>query len=144
MLINEWKQANITAKADIMKYIRSQNKVDKKIEQFFECAGISKTISDIDRKNYMKWTQEQQLSHDVILFAAEISSITQNPLAYMNRILQNWASSGVTTLEMAQKQNLSIQGNKKAVGDYEQREYSKEHFERDRLESIQMLEEYYE
>ncbi|MEI6102049.1 MAG: DnaD domain protein, partial [Eubacteriales bacterium] len=86
MLLNEWKQANITQKSDVLKYIRSQNKVDKKIEQFFECAGVSKAISDIDRKNYLKWTQEQQLSHDVILYAAEISSITQNPLAYMNRI----------------------------------------------------------
>ncbi len=144
LLINELKQSAITQKGDIIKYIRSQSKVDQKIEQFFECAGISKAISDIDRKNYLKWTREQHLSHDVILYAAEISSITQNPLAYMNRILQNWASGGVTTLEMAKKQNLSIQGNKKAVGDYEQREYSKEHFERDRIESDNILEGYYE
>lgn len=143
-LLNEWKQGGITQKGDIIKYMRSQNKVDKKIEQVFECAGINKTVSEIDRKNYLKWTQEQMLSHDVLLFAAEISSITQNPLAYMMRILQNWASSGVTTLEKAQKQNLSIQSGKKAVGDYEQRVYSKDHFEKDRMESIQMLEDYYE
>lgn len=144
LLLNELKQAGITQKADILKYIRSQSKLDQKIEQFFECAGINKAVNDIDRKNYLKWTQEQHLSHDVILFAAEISSITQNPLVYMNRILQNWAGSGITTLEMARKQNLSIQSNKKAVGDYEQREYSKEHFEKDKMESVQMLEDYYE
>ena len=144
ILLNEWKQAGITQKADILKYVRSQNKVDKKVQQVFECAGVSKAISDIDRKNYLKWTQEQKLSHDVLLFAAEISSITQNPLAYMSRILQNWASSGVNTLEKAQKQNLSIQSGKKAVGDYEQRVYSKEHFEKDRMESDNILEGFYE
>jgi DnaD and phage-associated domain len=144
LLLNELKQAGITQKAEIVKYIRSQSKLDQKIEQFFECAGVSKAITEIDRRNYLKWTQEQHLSHDVILYAAEISSITQNPLAYLSRILQNWANSGVTTLEMARKQNLSIQSNKKAAGDYEQREYSKEHFEKDRIESDNILEGYYE
>ena len=144
MLLNEWKQAGMTQKVEIVKYMRSQNKVDKKMQQVFECAGINKTISDMDRKTYLKWTQEHQLSHDVLLFAAEISSITQNPLAYMNRILQNWASSGINTLEKAQKQNLSIQSGKKAVGDYEQRTYSKDHFEKDRMESDNILEGFYE
>jgi DnaD/phage-associated family protein len=144
LLLNEWQQAGITQKADILKYVRSQNKVDKKIEQVFECAGINKAVSDIDRKNYLKWTQEQMLSHDVLLFAAEISSITQNPLAYMTRILQNWASSGINTLEKAQKQNLSILSGKKAAGDYEQRVYSKDHFEKDRVDSDNILEGFYE
>ncbi len=143
MLLREWKNANITEKADILKYIRSQNKIDKKMQQVFECAGISKSVSEADRKNYIKWTQEQQLSHDVLLFAAEISSITQNPLAYMTRILQNWAQAGINTLEKAQKQNLSIQ-TKKAAADYEQRSYSKDHFEKDRMESDNILEGYYE
>ncbi len=143
MLLREWKDAEITEKAEILKFIRSQNKVDKKMQQVFECAGISKAVTEADRKNYIRWTQEQRLSHDVLLFAAEISSITQNPLAYMNRILQNWAQGGIDTLEKAQKQNLSIQ-SKKAAGDYEQRNYSKDHFEKDRMESIQMMEDYYE
>lgn len=142
MLLREWGNAGITQKGDVLKLIRSHNKVDKKIEQFFECAGVSKTISDVDRKNYLKWTQEQLLPHDVILFAAEISSITQNPLAYMSRVLQAWAAVGVNTLEMAKKQSLSV--GKKAAGDYEQRAYSKEHFELDRIESDSALEGYYE
>jgi|GEM_PF-808320 len=142
-LLREWKEAGVTEKADILKYIRSQNKVDKKMQQVFECAGISKPVTESDRKIYIRWTQEMQLPHDVLLFAAEISSITQNPLAYMNRILQNWAQNSVNTLEKAQKQNLSIQ-SKKPASDYEQRNYSKDHFEKDRLESIQMMEDYYE
>ena len=142
-LLREWKNANITETADVIKYIRSQNKIDKKLQQVFECAGITKAVSETDRKNYIKWTQDQQLSHDVLLFAAEISSITQNPLAYMTRILQNWAQAGVDTLEKAQKQNLSIQ-TKKAAVDYDQRNYSKDHFEKDRAESDNVLEGYYE
>jgi len=143
MLLREWKEAGVIEKPDILKYIRSQNKVDKKMQQVFECAGINKAVTEADRKNYIKWTQEQQLSHDVLLFAAEISSITQNPLAYMNRILQNWAQGGINTLEKAQKQNLSIQ-TKKAAGDFEQRIYSKDHFEKDRMDSDNILEGYYE
>ena len=142
-LLREWKTAGITEKADILNHIRSQNKVDKKMQQVFECAGISKAVTETDRKNYVKWTQQQKLSHDVLLFAAEISSITQNPLAYMNRILQNWAQGGINTLEKAQKQNLSIQ-TKKSAADYEQRSYSNDHFEKDRLDSDNILEGFYE
>ncbi len=144
-LLREWKKAEITEKEDILKHIRSQNQIDKKMQQVFECAGISKTVTEADRKNYIKWTKEQKLPHDVLLFAADISSITQNPLAYMSRILQNWAQGGVNTLAKAQKQNLSIQSKKAAAeADYEQRSYSKDHFEKDRLDSDSILEGFYE
>lgn len=149
LLLNELKQAGITQKGAIVKYLHSQSEVDQKIRQVFECAGINRAVNDMERKNYLRWTKEQRLSHDVILYAAEISSITQNPYQYMNSVLQSWAGKGVATLEMARKQNLSIQNapsqsGKKAVGDYEQRQYSKEHFEKDRIESDNILEGFYE
>ena len=81
-------------------------------------------MGEADRRTYLRLTQEKGLSHDVLLYAAEYSSLKDRPFEYMMKVLNRWAEEGVDTLEKAQKQNLSNLFAK-APGTME-REYSDE------------------
>ena len=47
------------------------------------------------------------MSTETILLAAEISSLKSRPYSYLNTILTNWHSAGVTSVADAQKQTQS-------------------------------------
>lgn len=106
-ILKEWNAQGIESEEDIKKYLRKQDTIDRKIKQVFDSAGIDRSVSDNDRKTYLKLTQEKGLSHDVFLYAAEYSSIKDKPFEYMMKVLLSWAEQGVNTLEKAKKQNLS-------------------------------------
>lgn len=143
-LLKEWASLGLESEEDIKKYLRKQNTIDRKVKQVYDCAGIGRTVGEADRKNYIRLTKEKGLSHDVLLYAAELSSLFNDPFSYMQKVLSAWAEEGVDTLDKAKKQNLSRAfGQAKDKKSFEQREYTEEQKEQRKADAYAELERLY-
>lgn len=103
-ILTDWYNKRILNAEGAKEYISERQALDEKIEAVFKAAGTPRSITDIHRKAYTKWNGEWGQSHDAILLAAEISSLSENPYRYLNTILTNWHSAGVKTLKDAQRE----------------------------------------
>ncbi len=139
--LKEWKQQGLGTEEEIKKYLRKQNTIDRKIAQVYESAGVTRTIGENDRRTYLRLTQEKGLAHDVLLYAAEYSSLKDRPFEYMMKVLNRWAEEGVDTLEKAQKQNLSNLFAKAPSA--MEREYSEEEKKKRRQDAYADMERLY-
>ena len=66
----------------------------------------------MDRNFYSIWSNDWGFMHEVILYAATLSKDKPNAIPYLNKILSNWNSQGVKTLDKA-KQIKPEEGNEK-------------------------------
>lgn len=103
-VLTDWYNNRIETAQDAEAYIAERQALDSSIDSVFKAAGISRAITDAHRKNYLRWNSEWSLSHDAILLAAEISSLSDNPYRYLGSILTNWHNAGVKTLKDAQRE----------------------------------------
>ncbi|MEA5002240.1 MAG: DnaD domain protein [Christensenella sp.] len=143
-LLKEWAALGLESEEDIKKNLRKQNTLDRKIKQVYDCAGVTKAIADADRKSYMQLTKEKGLSHDVLLYAAELSSLFNDPLSYMRKVLAAWAEEGVDTLDKAKKQNLSRAfADAKTKKSFEQHQYTQEDKKQQELKEYREMERLY-
>ncbi|MDL2236236.1 DnaD domain protein [Christensenellaceae bacterium OttesenSCG-928-K19] len=142
-LLKDWQKQGITGEDDVKKYIRRQDTLERRIKQVYDCAGIKKQIGDADMTFYENCIKQNKMKHDVLMYAAEISSIANEPAAFLRKVLADWAKAGVTTLDMATAQNLShyardIKNNKKS---FEQHNYTKDDLDRQKQNALKKLEE---
>ncbi len=144
-LLKEWRVQGLGNETEIAQYLQKQNTLDEKVKQVYECMGISKPVGDPDRRSYLQYTQECKMAHEVLLFAAEISSLKERPLDFMHRVLGRWAQDGITTLAMAQQQNLTklMSSDKAEQKAYPQRVYSEEEKQKMDEHAMRELEELY-
>jgi DnaD/phage-associated family protein len=103
-VLTDWYNNHILTPAQARRYIAEQKELDTRITSVFDTAGIPKTPTDAHRKIYARWHDTWGLSHDAILLAAEISTLSDNPYRYLNTILSNWHGAGVKTLTDAQRE----------------------------------------
>ncbi len=103
-ILTDWYNNRITSAAGAKTYIEERQALDNRISAVFKAAGISRSVAEVHRKNYIKWNADWGLSSDTILLAAEISSLSDNPYRYLNTIVSNWHDSGVKSLKDAQRE----------------------------------------
>lgn len=103
-VLTDWYNKRILTAEDAVSYISERQALDDCIEAVFKASGISRSVTDIHRKAYTKWSVEWGISADAILLGAEISSLSDNPYRYLNTILTNWHNAGVKTLKDAQRE----------------------------------------
>ncbi len=144
-LLGEWREKGLNTEEEIKKYMRQQNTVEKRIKQVYDCAGIKKMVGDADRKFYLYCINDAKMSHDVLMYAAEISSIANEPASFLRKVLADWSKSRVTTLEQAMTQNLNrFSGDIKNKKTFEQHRYSAEDKEKRKADIIRDMEQLYE
>ena len=94
--------------------------IDKKISNILEHIGVKRNVNSFDRALYETWTQEWNFTDDLIEYATSLSAGKTNAMQYMNKILSNWKSQNVNSLEKAKslsiektndKENLSTNPN---------------------------------
>ena len=103
-ILTEWYNNRISTVSAAKNFIAERQALDQKISSVFKAAGISKMPTDAHRKTYARWNDSWSLSHDAILLAAEVSSLSDNPYRYLNTILTNWHAAGVKSLQDAQRE----------------------------------------
>ena len=141
-LLRAWKSQGVTTTPKIEEYLKNQSEIDGKISQIHDCAGITGPITDSDRKNYRYAVQELALPHELVLYAADVSALKQDPKSYMYKLVASWANEGVTTVEAAKRTMNKQSKAKKAVGDYLQREYDEAYFEQQKKNRLERLKNY--
>ena len=65
--------------------------------------NLTRNVNSIDRNFYSVWINDWQFSFDVIMYAASLSKDKPNAMPYLNKILSNWNSHGVKSLDKAKQ-----------------------------------------
>ena len=92
-------------------YILNISKTDITIAEVLNACGLKRAVNNQDRELYSRWTNVWNMPHDVILYCASISLDKTSPLAYMSKILANWHSADIHTVESAKKQSTTTTDN---------------------------------
>lgn len=105
LLLSKWKERGLTNLEDIKAHIKHRRSIDNEIRAVLERAGEIRDVTPSDRKAYLRWTEEWKLSFELILLAAEYSSMAENKLPFMNKILSSWYESGITSVKQAKAEH---------------------------------------
>ena len=109
-------------------YLARLAATDEKIGTVLAKCGLDRRIIANDRLLFRTWTEDWNLSLELIEYAAEQGAGTNAPMAYVNRLLLQWKNSGVRTVEQARNSKAStaaIAEKKVIIGkDMERRHYT--------------------
>ena len=108
-IINKLFRLGIVSLNSYMQYINDSLAVDEKIKQVLVTLNLSRNVNNMDRNFYQIWTNDWGFADDVILYGAGLSKDKSNAMQYLNKILSNWNSQGVKTLEKAQGTKVETQ-----------------------------------
>lgn len=107
-----------------MNYIHDALAVDEKIKQILLALNLSRNVNNMDRNFYRVWTQDWKFDLDVILFGATLAKDKANSINYLNKILSNWNSQGIRTVEQAGKTKVEQTDNSFIHNNYTQEQIS--------------------
>ncbi len=98
-IVNKMFRMGITSMGGYQKYLADNLSVDGLINEVLKELNLQRTANNTDRKFYNIWANEWGFSQDVILYGASLSKDKANAIAYLNKILSNWNSEGVRTID---------------------------------------------
>ena len=101
-IINKLFKLGIVNTQAYLQYVNDNLAVDEKIKEVLLALNLSRNVNNMDRNFYNTWTNDWGFALDVILYACELSKDKANAMSYLNKILSNWNSQGVKTLDKAQ------------------------------------------
>ena len=84
-------------------FIGEQVAQDERIKKIVEATGRERAVTASDRSYYRTWSGAWGFSDDVILYAAELSAGRSFPASAVNRLLSEWKSQEVHTVEDARR-----------------------------------------
>lgn len=122
--VNRFYKKGLTSAQAIAEYTAEAVSRDESIKSVLQSAGLARGVSSNDRANYKTWTASWGFGDEIILYVASLSASANNPTAYMNRILADFKTKNIFTVEDAKKQ--SVNKPQKVKKDFNQREYTKE------------------
>ena len=123
----------------IEEYMQELILLDKEIKEILEKLGISRMVTNQDRTYYKTWKQDWNLSSELIALGVEMSAGKFQPLQYLNKLLSNWHTNSVKTLDEA-KNYIIPEKMPEKVSKNKGRSYKKEELDAlfDSLEEIEL------
>ena len=123
----------------IEEYMQELISLDKEIKEILEKLGISRMVTNQDRTYYKTWKQDWNLSSELIALGVEMSAGKFQPLQYLNKLLSNWHTNSVKTLDEAKNYIVPEKAPEK-VSKNKGRSYKKEELDAlfDSLEEIEL------
>ena len=123
----------------IEEYMQELISLDKEIKEILEKLGISRMVTNQDRTYYKTWKQDWNLSSEFIALGVEMSAGKFQPLQYLNKLLSNWHTNSVKTLDEAKNYIIPEKAPEK-VSKNKGRSYKKEELDAlfDSLEEIEL------
>ena len=104
-ILSKWKEQGLIKTKDIKDHLKRKKMVLDEIRAVFERAGDSREITPSDQKLFAKWTEEWNLPYEIVLLAAEYSTMAENKPAFINKVLNNWYSSGINSVQAAKAEH---------------------------------------
>ena len=120
---------NLFSIGDIDNSIAELIKKDSDIKQILQKLGIERNVIASDRQLFKIWKTDWHLSNDVIDYAISLSADKYMPMQYLHRLLSQYHSQNITTVDEAKKvktfepsNNKSASSKKPQARDYSQKE----------------------
>ena len=144
-LLQSWKEKGLDTINEVEGYVQAFHDQTALARQLKKAWGTDETrISKTDRSLIQKWENELGFGRDVILEAARYASEAKQPMSYLDRILTDYQTKGITTpeqvrLEHVQKKPAATgagKRNKVNAQEYEQRDYTEGRSADDILDSL--------
>ena len=134
-MLRSWKLKGILTPAEARAYIREFRAQSDLMRKLRESWGLRGSLGGADRATIGKWEKEMGFPPEIILYAAEAAAGAEKPMAYLNKILQEYAEKGIRTREQidaARQAHQERKAGKPAPGaaktvaaqQYAQRDYS--------------------
>ncbi len=100
-VVNKFYAQGLLTSQSIDEFLSAQMQQDAKIRKIIEKTGRSRGVTLTDREYYRTWTATWGFDDDVILYAAEQAVGKTYPTPFVNQLLSNYKSAGITTIEQA-------------------------------------------
>ena len=130
-LLTYWLKLGIHTKQDWDAYMARITRLNALCAEVLERAEDRRAAQGADQAMYQRW-EALGFPHETILLAASYARGSQNPMAFCNRILENWHREGIHGPEEARRAHEARGGRgDKARGAreaFDQRTYSDEDF----------------
>lgn len=127
--ISSLSEKNLFTIDDINHSIEELIKKDKEIKDILNLLGIERNVIANDRQLFKIWKTDWQFDDEIIKYASSISLDKYMPMQYLHRLLSQYHSQNVKTLEDAKKIKVqetkpakSTQSKKAISRDYSQKE----------------------
>ena len=98
-IINKLFKLGIVNLNSYMQYISDSLAVDDKIKKILTALNLTRNVNNMDRNFYSTWTNDWGFADEIILHGANLSRDKSNAMQYLNKILSNWNSQGLKTLD---------------------------------------------
>lgn len=107
-IVNKLFKLGIVNTEAYLRYVNDNLALDEKIKKVLLELNLTRNVTNMDRNFYSTWTNDWGFADDVILYAASLSKDKANAIQYLNKILSNWNSQGVKTLDKAQSVKVEV------------------------------------
>ena len=107
-VINKFYKLGVVSMQALEEYFEDILKTNSKIENLLKSLSITRHVNYIDRENFKTWTEEWKMPEALIDYAATLAKGKDNPIKYLSRVLADWHSKAIMTVEEA-KQNIPIE-----------------------------------
>ena len=122
-MLGSWGEAGVRTRAAAEESIRDMQQKSEEMGALLKLAGLTRRANMADLGSYDLWRQKH--SPELIRCAAELARGTREPVKYMDKLLGNWAKSGIITPEAARAAAPQAgQGSAPRKQDYMQHDYS--------------------
>ena len=144
--INNMYKLGLLTVASLDNYMQDIVKNDGVIGNMLKELGIERGVIALDRNMYKSWLYDWHLSQELIDYAVELSKGKYMAMQYLNRILSEYHSNKIASLDDAKKYKLSFgtgSSSTKSISTTKtakKREYSKKELDSlfDNLEEIEV------
>lgn len=126
VILNMHKNGIVTASA-IDEHLSQMVRLDSEIKEVLSLMDITREVNSQDRSLYKIWLYDWKLSLDLIKYGAGLSKGTYLPMQYLNKVLSEYVSKEIKTVEEAKKLTPPSSGKKEAENrkSAQKKDYSK-------------------
>lgn len=128
-MLGKWKELGLKNLEDAEAYVRDMEHRTARVRRFLERCGSGRRPGKDDLNRYESW--QGRYSDELIDFAAECARGTDKPVKYADKLLSEWARTGIDTAAAARAEHEKRTGAAAASNpalDYAQRQYDKDDF----------------
>ncbi|HNW87772.1 MAG TPA: DnaD domain protein, partial [Candidatus Limiplasma sp.] len=101
-LVDAWSAKGLTDVNDVNRYLAQVKEQNDRLRELFTLLGWGSLPTPRDRELLAKWRGEWAIADDVLNKAAEYSAGKNAPMAFMDKVLDNYRANGVTTAAQAE------------------------------------------
>ena len=93
------------------RYLSENLAQDKLIKEVIDAMHLARNVNNADRSFYRVWTVDWGFSHEIIMYGATLTTGTSNAMSYLNKILANWNSAGLKSLDKVKAEKVETNKN---------------------------------